>query len=84
MLVFTVITFTTEIGVRDSAYNHKKHWSTLVEKGYVGKFLGHVKIDYGNAGILYAWYLDPKIKFGLVNIDYGGISAKRSSKGSSK
>ena len=45
----------------DSLYKHKKNWSTLIEKGFVGKSLGLGKNDYGNSGIFYAWFLVPKI-----------------------
>ena len=44
-------------GYTDSAYIHKKHWSTLVEKAFVGESLGNGKNNYGNAGILNAWFL---------------------------
>ena len=47
-------------GDTDSGYIHKKHWSTLVDKGFVGKSLGLGKNDYGNSGIFYAWFLAPK------------------------
>ena len=63
---------------------HKKHWSTLVEKGYVGKSLGQGKNDYGDSGIFYAWFLAPKIKYCLVIDDFGSISAKRTFKGYSE
>ena len=65
----------------DSLYIHKKYWSTLVEKGCVGKSLGLGKNDYGNSSIFYAWFLAPKIKFCLVIDDFGIISAKRTFKG---
>ena len=68
----------------DSGYIHKKHWSTLVEKGYVGKSLGQGKNDYGDSGILYAGFLAPKIKYCLVIDDFGIISAKRTFKGYSE
>ena len=68
----------------DSGYIHKKHWSTLVEKGYVGKSLGQGKNDYGDSGIFYAWFLAPKIKYCLVIDDFGIISAKRTFKGYSE
>ena len=71
-------------GDTDSGYIHKKHWSTLVEKGYVGKTLGLGKNDYGDSGIFYAWFLAPKIKYCLVIDDYGVISAKRTFKGYSE
>ena len=61
----------------DSGYIHKKHWSTLVEKGFVGKPLGLGKNDYGNSGTIYASFLTPKIKYCLVIDDFGVISAKR-------
>ena len=41
-------------GDTDSAHIHEKHWSTLIEKGFVGKSLGLVKNKYGDAGIFYA------------------------------
>ena len=47
-------------GDTDSGYIHKKHWSTLVEKGDVGKSLGLGKNDYGDSGIFYSWFLAPK------------------------
>ena len=62
----------------------KKHWSTLVDKGFVGKSLGLGKSDYGNSGIFYAWFLAPKIKYCLVIDDCGIISAKRTFKGYSE
>ena len=68
----------------DSLYIHKKYWSNLVEKGFVGKSLGLGKNDYGNSGIFYAWFLAPKIKYCLVIDDYGIISAKRTFKGYSE
>ena len=68
----------------DSLYIHKKYWSTLVEKGYVGKSLGLGKNDYGNSGIFYAWFLAAKIKYCLVIDDFGIISAKRTFKGYSE
>ena len=71
-------------GDTDSGYIHKKHWSTLVEKGFVGKSLGLGKNDYGDSGIFYAWFLAPKIKYCLVIDDYGIISAKRTFKGYSE
>ena len=71
-------------GDTDSGYIHKKHWSTLVEKGFVGKSLGLGKNDYGNSGKFYAWFLAPKIKYCLVIDDYGIISAKRTFKGYSE
>ena len=71
-------------GDTDSGYIHNKHWSTLVEKGYVGKSLGQGKNDYGNSGIFYAWFLAPKIKYCLVMEDFGVISAKRTFKGCSE
>ena len=49
-------------GDTDSGYVHKKHRSTLVDKGFVGKSLGHGKNDYGASDIFYAWFLAPKIK----------------------
>ena len=71
-------------GDTDSAYIHKKHCSTLVEKGFVGKSLGLGKNDYGNSGIVYAWFLAPKMKYCLVIDDFGIISAKRTFKGYSE
>ena len=71
-------------GDTDSGYIHKKHWSTLVEKGFVGKSLGLGKNDYGDSGIFYAWFLAPKIKYCLVIDDFGIISAKRTFKGYSE
>ena len=68
----------------DSGYIHKKHWSTLVEKEYVGKSLGQGKNDYGDSGIVYAWFLAPKIKYCLVIDDFGIILAKRTFKGYSE
>ena len=68
----------------DSLYIHKNHWSTLIEKEFVGKSLGLGKNDYGNSGIFYAWFLAPKIKYCLVIDDFGIISAKRTFKGYSE
>ena len=71
-------------GDTDSGYIHKTHWSTLVDKGFVGKSLGLGKNDYGNSGIFYVWFLAPKIKDCLVIDDFGVISAKRFFKGYSE
>ena len=71
-------------GDTDSGYIHKKHWSTLIKKGFVGKSLGLGKNDYGDSGIFYAWFLAPKIKYCLVIDDFGIISAKRTFKGYSE
>ena len=71
-------------GDTDSGFIHKKHWSTLVDKGFVGKSLGLGKNDYGNSGIFYAWFLALKIKYCLVIDDFGIISAKRTFKGYSE
>ena len=71
-------------GDTDSGYIHKKHWSTLVKKGFVGKSLGIGKNDYGDSGIFYAWFLAPKIKYCLVIDDFGIITAKRTFKGYSE
>ena len=71
-------------GDTDSRYIHIKHWSTLVEKSFVGKSLGLGKNDYGNSGIFYAWVLAPKIKYCLVIDDLVTVSAKRTFKGYSE
>ena len=71
-------------GDTDSGYIHKKHCSTLVEKGYVGKHLGQGKNDYGDSGIFYAWFLALKIKYCSVIDDFGIITAKRTFKGYSE
>ena len=67
-------------GDTDSGYIHKKHWSTLVENGIVGKSLELGKNDYGNSGIFYACFLAPKINYCLVIDDFGVILAKRTFK----
>ena len=68
-------------GDTDSPYIHKKHWSTSVEKSFVGNSHGFGKNDYGNASMFYDWYLAPKIMYCLVINDYRVISAKRSFEG---
>ena len=68
----------------DSGYIHKKYWSNLVDNGFLGKSLGLGKIDYGKLGKIYAWFLDPKIKYCLVIDDFAVISAKRTFKGYSE
>ena len=70
-------------GDTDSGYIHKKYWSTLGDKGFVGKSLGQGK-NYGNPGIFYVWFLAPKINFCLVIDDFGVISAERTFKGYSE
>ena len=67
-------------GDTDSCYIHEKHWSTLIDKGFVGKSLALDKNDYGDSGIFYAWFLAPKIKYCLVIHEFGIISAKRTFK----
>ena len=44
----------------DSLYIHKKYWSDLVDNGFVGEPHSLGKKDYGNSGIIYAWFLAPK------------------------
>ena len=68
----------------DSLYIHKKYWSDLVDKGFIGKYLGLSIIDYGNSGIFYAWFLYPKIKYYLVIDDFGVLSSKGNFKGYSE
>ena len=63
-------------GDADSAYIQKRHWSRLVDNGFVGTFLGFNEHDYGNAGIFYVWILDY-----LVINDNRLNSAKRSFEG---
>ena len=58
-------------GDMDSSYFHKRHWSTLVDKSFVGKSLGLGKNDYGNSGIFYARFFGPKMKYCLVIDDFG-------------
>ena len=71
-------------GDTDSAYIHKKHWSTLVDDGFVSESPGLGKNEYDNAGIFYAWFEASKIKSCFFIKDYGVISAKRSFKGFSE
>ena len=71
-------------GDTDSGYVHKKHWSSLLEKGFVGKPFGLGKSNYGNSGIFYACFSAPKIKYCLVIDDFGVITAKRTFKGYSE
>ena len=54
-------------GDTDSGYIHKKHWSTLVEKEFVGKSLGLGKNDYGDSGIFYAWFFSSENKILFSN-----------------
>ena len=73
-----------DYGDTDNVYFHKKHWSTLADNGFVGDFLGNGINNYGNAGIFYAWFLAPKVRYCLAIIDYGVISFERSFKGYSE
>ena len=68
----------------DSLYIHKKHWSDLVDNGFVGKSLGSGKNENGNSGIFYAWFLAPKIKYCILVDDYCVLSAKRTFEGYSE
>ena len=52
-MVFRVVMFTTEIVI---AHIYEKHWSMLVDNGFVGQSIGLDKDDISNAGILYAWF----------------------------
>ena len=49
-------------GDTDSMYIHKKYSSNLVDNGFVSITLGLRKNDYGNSGIIHAWFLALKIK----------------------
>ena len=64
----------------DSLYIHKNYWSNLVDIGFVGKYFGLGKNDYGNSGVFYPWFLPPKIKYCLVIDDYGIFLLKELSK----
>ena len=68
----------------DSLHIHKKHWSDLVDNGFVCVSLGLRKNDSGISGIFYAWFLAPKINYCLVIDDFGVILAKRTSNGYSE
>ena len=68
----------------DSLYIHKKHWSSSVDNGFVGKSLGLGKIEHGSLAIFPAWFLAPELKYFLVIDDFGVISAKRTYKGYSE
>ena len=68
----------------DSVYKQKKNWDDLVDKGFVGKFLGLGGNDYRNSGLFYAWLLAPEIKYCFVINDFGVITAKRTFKGYSE
>ena len=81
-MVFTVLMFTTRTLIVVTFI--KKHWSTLVGKGFVGKSLGLGKNGYVNSGIIFAWFLAPNIKHCLVIDDYEIILAKRTFKGYSE
>ena len=65
----------------DSLYIHKKHWSDLVDIGFVGKSPGLDKNDYGNSGTFYAWILAPKVKYCFLIDDFRVILAERIFKG---
>ena len=64
----------------DSLYIHRNYWSDLVDNGFVGKFLGLGKNEYGNSGLIHAWFLAPNVKYCLVIDDFGVILAKRTFK----
>ena len=65
----------------DSLYIENKHWNKLIEKNLVGKNLLQGKNDYGDAGILYALFLAPKIKYCLTINKYCVIDEKKCFKG---
>ena len=46
----------------DSMYIHKNDYDILKEQGLIGKLLIRSKNDYGDAGIIYGFFLAPKIK----------------------
>ena len=68
----------------DSLYSHKTYWSSLFDNRFVGITLGVNREDYRISGIIYAWFLAPKIKYCLVIDDFGLISGKRTFKGCSE
>ena len=64
-------------GDTDSVYIHKNEYDILKDKGLVGKNLFQSKDDYGeNAGILYAMFLAPKVKYCIVIKEFGVLSQK--------
>ena len=66
----------------DSLYIENKHWDKLDKAGLFGKNLLQGKIDYGpNAGVWYALFLAPKIKYCLTINDFGVIDEKKTFEG---
>ena len=63
-------------------YIENKHWDKLDKAGLVGKILLQGKNDYGpNAGVWYALFLAPKIKYCLTINEVGVIDEKKTFKG---
>ena len=66
----------------DSLYIENKHWDKLEKAGLFGKNLLQGKNDYGpNAGVWYALFLAPKIKYCLTINEFGVIDEKKTFKG---
>ena len=64
-------------GDTDGVYIHKNDYDVLNDKGLVGKELFQSKNDYGeNAGIVYALFLAPIVKYCII-IDECGILAQK-------
>ena len=65
----------------DSIYIHNDDYEVLKTKGLIGKALYQSKNDYGNGGILYRFFLAPKIKYCIVIDENGILSQKTTFKG---
>ena len=66
----------------DSLYIENQHWDKLKKAGLVVKNLLQGKNDYGpNAGVWYALFLAPKIKYCLTINEFGVIDGKKTFKG---
>ena len=66
----------------DSLYIENQHWDKLKKAGLVGKNLLQGKNDYGtNAGVWYALFLTPKIKYCLTINEFGVLDEKKTFRG---
>ena len=60
---------------------HNDAYGTLKTKALIGKDLYQSKTDYGKGGILYGFFLAPKINYCIVNDEKGKLSPKTVFKG---
>ena len=67
-------------GDTDSLYIEKKHRDNLCKANLFGEELCQTNYDYKTGGIFCGFFLDPKMRYVLINIEFGNIQEHKTSK----